>query len=69
MDVTRSTSTAAAKPAQTVPPSEASVRKVGQSAVQTTVRNDVRSDVKNDLRNAVRHDTQYQRSSGFGMPC
>jgi hypothetical protein len=58
MDLTRTTSAAAAKPAQAVLP-------------EKDVRSDVRSDVRNDLRNAVRHDVKpaTHRSSGFGMPC
>jgi hypothetical protein len=64
MDVTRSVSAAAAKPAHSTP-LESGIR----SVVQSEVRKDVRSDVRNDLRNAVRRDAKNQQSSGFGMPC
>jgi hypothetical protein len=67
MDVTRSASAAAVKPAHSTPP-ESGVRNVVQSEVRKDVRSDVRSDVRNDLRNSVRHDAKNQ-SSGFGMPC
>jgi hypothetical protein len=62
MDLTRSASAAAAKPAQAVLP---------EKDVRSDVRTDVRNDVRNDLRNAVRHDAKpaSHRSSGFGMPC
>jgi hypothetical protein len=54
MDLTRSATAAAAKPAQSVPQPE----------------NNVRSNVRNDLRNAVRSGAKGQhKSSGFGLPC
>jgi hypothetical protein len=57
MDLTRSTP-AAAKPAHSVPQTEANVR------------SDVRSDVRNNLRNSVRRNDQApQKFSGYGMPC
>src|ERR1700728_1451833 len=68
MDVTRSASAAAAKPAHHTPP-ENGVGNVVESEAGKDVRSDVRSDVRKDLRNAVRHDAKNQKSSGFGMPC
>src|SRR5271155_838423 len=68
MDLTRSTP-AAAKPAQTTPPPESSVRNDPRKDVRSEVQSNVRSDVRNDLRNAVRHDAKNQQSSGFGLPC
>jgi hypothetical protein len=57
MDMTQSTTAAAAKPARSVLP-------------EAGVRTNVRSDVRNDLRNAVRHDSGAPRkTSGFGLPC
>ncbi len=69
MDLTRSTPSASAKPAQSVPPLETSVRNVAQNAAQNDVRNETRIEVRNDLRNAVRHDAKAQQPSGFGLPC
>ena len=58
MDLTQSTSTAAAKPAHSVVPQPESVANVRSS------------DVRNNLRNAVRNDANSaHRSSGFGLPC
>jgi hypothetical protein len=58
MDMTRSTSAAAAKPAKSILP---------ENDAQNP---DVLSDVRNYLRNAVRHDAEAQhKSSGYGMPC
>ncbi|MGB6024233.1 MAG: hypothetical protein WBG40_03415, partial [Candidatus Sulfotelmatobacter sp.] len=80
MDLTRSTP-AAAKPAQTTPPPESSVRNDlrkdvrsdvpnnVQSSVQNNVQSSVQSNVRNDLRNAVRRDAKAQPPSGFGLPC
>jgi hypothetical protein len=73
MGLTRSTSGAAAKLAQSTPPPESTVQSVVQKEVQKglqkEVQSDVQSDVRNDLRNAVRRDIKNQQSSGFGMPC
>ncbi len=76
MDLTRSTA-AAAKPAQTTPPPESSVRSDlrkdvrsdAQNNVQSNVQSNAHSNVRNDLRNAVRHDAKGQQPSGFGLPC
>jgi len=68
MDLTRSTP-AAAKPAQTTPPPESSVRNDPRKDVRSEVQSNVQSNVRNDLRNAVRHDAKAQQSSGFGLPC
>ncbi|MFZ0297159.1 MAG: hypothetical protein WAM13_02295 [Candidatus Sulfotelmatobacter sp.] len=77
MDLTRSTA-AAAKPAQTAPPPESSVRNDLRKDVRSDVPNNVQSsvqssnvqsNVRNDLRNAVRHDAKAQQPSGFGLPC
>jgi hypothetical protein len=55
MDSTRSTSAAAAKPAQSAPQPESNVRN---------------NDVRNDLRNSVRSGVKGQhQSTGFGLPC
>ena len=63
MDVTRSTTAAAAKPAKSIMPEN--------DARNNDVRNtDVRNNVRNDLRNAVRHEAEAQhKSSGYGLPC
>ncbi len=54
MDMTRSTTAAAAKPAKAVLP-------------ENDVQN---NNVRNDMRNAVRHEAEVQhKSSGYGMPC
>ncbi|MGA9305781.1 MAG: hypothetical protein WBW31_10315 [Candidatus Sulfotelmatobacter sp.] len=74
--MTRSTA-AAAKPAQTTPPPESSirndlrkdVRSDAQNNVQSNVQSNAHSNVRNDLRNAVRHDAKGQQPSGFGLPC
>jgi hypothetical protein len=68
MDLTRSTA-AAAKPAQTTPPPESSVRSDPRKDVRSDAQNNVQSSVRNDLRNAVRHDAKGQQPSGFGLPC
>jgi hypothetical protein len=72
MDLTRSTA-AAAKPAQTTPPPESSVRsdlrKDARSDAHNNVQSNVQNNVRNDLRNAVRHDAKGQQPSGFGLPC
>ena len=72
MDLTRSTP-AAAKPAQTTPPPESSVRSDLRKDVRTDAQNNLQSNtqnnVRNDLRNAVRHDAKGQQPSGFGLPC
>jgi hypothetical protein len=68
MDLTRSTP-AAAKPAQTTPPPESSVRSDLRKDVRSDVPGNVQSDVRNDLRNAVRRDAKAQQPSGFGLPC
>jgi hypothetical protein len=76
MDLTRSTA-AAAKPAQTTPPPESSVRSDlrkdvrsdVQNNAQSNVQSNVHNNVRNDLRNAVRHDAKAQQPSGFGLPC
>jgi hypothetical protein len=58
MDLTQSTSAAAAKPAQSAMPQPESVANVRSS------------DVRSNLRNAVRNDANAaHRSSGFGLPC
>ena len=69
MDLTRSTPSAAAKPAQSVPPLETNVRNAAQNPAQNEARNEIRSEVRNDLRNAVRRDAKAQQPSGFGLPC
>jgi len=65
MDMTRSTTAAAAQPAKSAVP-ETDVR-------NTDVRNtDPRNSVRNDMRNAVRHESTASRksmTSGYGMPC
>jgi hypothetical protein len=70
MDVTRSTTAAAAQPAKSVVP-ENDVRNT--DARNADLRNaDLRNSVRHDLRNAVRHDAEASRkssSSGYGMPC
>src|SRR5580658_402219 len=76
MDLTRSTA-AAAKPAQTTPPPESSVRNDlrkdvrsdAQNNVQSNAQSNAQSNVRNDLRNAVRRDAKAQQPSGFGLPC
>ena len=65
MDMTRSTTAAAAQPAKSAVP-ETDVRKTD------SLSTDPRSNVRNDLRNAVRHESATSRkpsTSGYGMPC
>ncbi|MGD0268948.1 MAG: hypothetical protein ABSB14_07780 [Candidatus Sulfotelmatobacter sp.] len=70
MDMTRSTTAAAAQPAKSVvPENDVPNSDVRNTEVRST---DVRNSVRNDLRNAVRHDTVASRkssTSGYGMPC
>jgi len=54
MDITRSTTAAAAKPAKSVVP-------------ENDARNNVRNDLRNAVRNDA--DAPHKSSSGYGMPC